>query len=337
MKQFLLAQFNNYNQATVDKFQAKMVDPLPTFNAPNAWEPDTNVWGHEPEGFWYTNRNQTYFFENNGTVHTLGTVYKPDYYEMYKILYQENKKNPTCNVIIPLEISVETLTAVDHPCGIPTGSDIYYMKFETPNGEYGQNVMAKLDLNFDGKLYLQNYINQLIDVFFVFRRINLAVVPKVDLNNFFVGPSGNFFMFVEVWGQYDINHKIHGMSRVLIEIQGTIEKFSNYMSDRLEKNFIELTDDDKKELLAGARNKFYALILREDLPATISKLSNSVGYQLTNTISRLSKILDCDVTNLEKEMSSIDKILPADLMSEEIRDIDSMLQEIKEKWRHLAN
>ena len=335
MKQFLLDQFNNFTQATVDKFQADMVGPLPTFSKPKVWE--STIWGYEPEGFWYTNKDQTYFFENDGTVHTLGTIYGPHYYKMCETLYQENKKNPICNVMVPLEISVETVTADYHSCGVPAGGNIYYMKFETPNKEYGQNIMARLNVNFDNKLYFQNYIDQLIDVFFIFRRSNMPIIPQCELFNFFVNPSGNFFIFIDSWQQYDMKYKIDGMRRILDDLKIKLEKFSNHMSDRLEKNLFELTEDDKNELLNRARNKFYVMIVKEDLPEIIDKLSNELRVQLTNTTSRLSNIIDCNITGVERELSRIDKFLPVIQLCEEIGKIDNLLKEIKAKCHRLAN
>lgn len=336
MKQFLLDQFNNYNQATVDKFQENMVGPLPTFSKPKAWDPDTNIWGYELNGFWYTNKDQTYFFEENGTVHTLGIIYKPEYYKLCETLYQENKKNPICDVMVPLEMSTEVITADYHLCGIPAGGNIYYMKFETPNKVYGQNIMARLDPNFNNKLYFQNYIDQLINVFFIFRRIDLAVVSEFNFFNFFVTPTGNFFMFTD-FCHYNINYKIDGIVLIFTHIKEKIEKLENHMSDRLEKNLIELTSDDKQELISYARNKLYGLIINEELPKIISKLSTGLSVQLSNITSRLSNIVDSDVTRIEKELSRIDKFLPVDQLCKEIGKIDNMLRDLKTKCQHLAN
>lgn len=312
MKQFLLDQFNNFGQDVVDKFQADMTGPLPTFARAKAWE--TNIWGYEPNGFWYTNKNQTYFFEENGTVHTLGILFKPHYYNTYKAIYKETQTNTTCHVrvMMPIEMTAETLTAEHHFCGLTAGSEIYYMKFETPDKTYGQNVEAIRLGRLDAKIYLQKYIKQLIEVFFILRKLNLSFMPTCSFYNFFVSGEKDFFMFIEdfILLQYSSINKVDGIDKGLLA----------YIKDNIEKNNFDLTVEDKDDLINDAKNQCYIKILEDFLDGTGDRIFN---------------IITNDIINLGDEFKKMGKILPVTPLLQEIKN--TLLQEIKEKCLRLMN
>ena len=271
MKQFLLEKINNFTQVAVEEFQQEIVGPLPKFTIPSVYDESTTIWGQNEHGFWYTNKIQGYFFENNGTIHTAGVVLSPWYYQIYKDLHtNQNGYNVLTPVLTNREVS--TSEHIDH---------IQYIQFQTPNRVYGKNLefVRVTNLTEEIPLYLQDYIDQLGAVYLTLHRLGKGLLPVCNFFNFSIGVGQNYFMFFENF-------------ETVYNYQDGVNKMLITLNDRLDKHlFKNITDENRVRIIRYAKNQWMRPVLEDALSATLDNLGELVTNKNKNDIIGYAKEL----------------------------------------------
>lgn len=145
MKEFLYNKYSTYNQDTVDQFQQKITNLLPTFNRQNVYDCDLAVWGfeapseHGNAGYWWMTQHAITYLEDGGFVHQVGERCTPQVYQIWSDLFlaaQEN--NPGFKVLQPLVSENLILEDVNHPgYQYSDNGKICYQKYDTTLGGFG--------------------------------------------------------------------------------------------------------------------------------------------------------------------------------------------------------
>lgn len=251
MKEFLIEKFNTFNQDTIDRFQKELVGPLPSFSTPRADSTNTVMWGYTEQGFWYGNNCQTYFFENSGTIHTVGVLLTPYHFSLYQQLH---KDAPTL-VLQPIEITKE-LTSLSYV------SNLYYAKFQTPNSKYGRNIVVESLVTKKANLneIFKRYIDGLVHLTNLLKL--QGVLPYYDFFNFLCCGEHSFFMFVNTFDRYEDRND--GINLLL----QTIESY--FLADKTFEGV------DVKELMQYAKHKFYHDVLQENLKTQLDVIKHNL-------------------------------------------------------------
>jgi len=143
MKQFLFDKFNDF---TSEVEKASLIRF--TKNLPGTLHLDPGAitrngfpnWGNESNGYWTITRDEARFYENDGTIHCLGSQYNASYCENYRLL----AANLTGIRSLTLtETDQFEITNVNH-ISCKFGDTMYYAKFVSPAGELGKPITAML-------------------------------------------------------------------------------------------------------------------------------------------------------------------------------------------------
>jgi hypothetical protein len=135
MKQFLLEKMNTLSKEILVEFNLSITSALPVAIEDSPLH--QNIWGIEEEGFWYINKTFGYFFEKNGVFHTLDTERNKIFHDLILGLYEANEIEKVTRISKPLEFEELVLESDTNPFGIKKGQTLYYNKFVTPTGCYG--------------------------------------------------------------------------------------------------------------------------------------------------------------------------------------------------------
>lgn len=161
MKQFLLSKFLQFDQSAVDDFQTSIANMMPLFNKPSLASVSkypTTIWGFKDNGFWNMTTHEAIFFESDGTIHLLSFTKDYQYYSICRDLYYASVfSDSICRLSKPLDFSEESWPG-------KRDKKIYYSKFRTTGGNYGETVFLRYILNKDPNLmakWITTYINEM--------------------------------------------------------------------------------------------------------------------------------------------------------------------------------
>jgi hypothetical protein len=131
MKQFLLDKINTIDLEVLLEFNKSLTNNLPT--NPKA----LSIWGSTDDGFWYLNGDSARFYENSGILHIIDTVTNSAVHKFAKLKYEDTRFDGTIRMFTPLEFEELFLENEFHPMGLLKGQSIYYNKFVSPTGSWG--------------------------------------------------------------------------------------------------------------------------------------------------------------------------------------------------------
>jgi hypothetical protein len=143
MKQFLFDKFNSFTSeveiASLVRFTKNLpgtlhLDPgAVTMNGfPN--------WGSESNGYWTITRNEARFYENDGTIHCIGSQYNPAYCENYRLLTANLTGIRSLTLAETDQFEITNNDLISHSFG----DTVYYAKFLSPAGELGKPITSML-------------------------------------------------------------------------------------------------------------------------------------------------------------------------------------------------
>lgn len=160
MKNFLFEKLNNFTQDEESRFHFDLTRKLPATHeeADQRGFLDKNpvIWGYENDGFWTMSHTEVRFYENNGTIHIIGTKYDESYVANYRLLSSKLENIRSLNLDETDRFSITNETHI----GLKQGDVVYYAKFLSPNGELGWPIATNYRT---GKDSLTDFLRKIID------------------------------------------------------------------------------------------------------------------------------------------------------------------------------
>jgi hypothetical protein len=199
MKQFLLEKMNSLSKEVLVEFNSSITNNLPVAIEDSPYH--QNIWGNDEGGFWYLDKKSGYFFEDNGIFHTIDTERNKSFYDLISKLYEANETEKVIRISKPLEFDELILENESHPFGLKNGQTLYYNKFVTPMGGYGNPFVL------DRLIGKHPFSSEMIPLSIEgLNQWNWTIkkIKELGFNSDFISPDGNnilrddtgFFFFV---------------------------------------------------------------------------------------------------------------------------------------------
>jgi hypothetical protein len=138
MKQFLLDQYNQFSFDKVKEFAANLTKDRHSDNQLLEMDDCYRIWGWLGNDFWFMRTPFIFGYENEKVYHFVGPRqdgYVENYRRLQAALSEESFKFST---IVETDMVIQT--AVNHPNGLPAGSQLNYIRFEIPTPGYGLDL-----------------------------------------------------------------------------------------------------------------------------------------------------------------------------------------------------
>jgi hypothetical protein len=164
---------------------------LPVGDYPTSWGTRfTPMWGWDLGGFWTVNEIEARFYYE-GTVDVISPYYDEDYINTYINL---SSQLTGIKSLIVLEHEKLKVTSNSHSL-LPFDSDLYYIKFASPNNELARPYLSKLVVG-EEKLNTE-FVKGLIDksalVYQSLKELG-ALFPSVEVANSFCVDSKEVYL-----------------------------------------------------------------------------------------------------------------------------------------------